>query len=381
MERFPARAERPLRVLTIVGNAIVGGMETVVLRLTERLPREAFRITLLAPFHGAFTARMAPLVSGVHVAPMGARLHWHTVQLAAGLVRRERIDVIHAHLAPAHVVAALAGRATGIPVLATVHAMHLSLPDLEAHRLGGTHLCVVSDAALAHALAVGVAPDRITCVHNGVDTAVFRPQAPSRRRGPTIGFVGRLSPEKNPAMFVRAAARLHERRPGVRFVMFGAGPLEAELRALVRDVGLAQALRLAGERADMSSAYGELDILALTSWHEGRPLALLEAMACGLPAVATSVGGVPELVAVDETGMLVPPGDDDALAAALERLVEDAPLRRRLGSGARLRAERLFPLACTVEETGRLLRHVAAHAAAPARAPADVRTLPSAATG
>jgi glycosyltransferase involved in cell wall biosynthesis len=410
MNKAAGSAAAPLRVLVIVGNAIVGGMETTVLRLAERLSPAEFELHVLAPFTSPFTERMAVLAASVHVAPMGDPLPWHTLQLACGLIRRARIDVIHAHLWTGHALAALAGRVTGTPVLATVHSMHLSMLDLEAHRLGGTHLCVVSDAALAHALSVGVAAERATRIYNGVDTELFKPRGQAcaavddtaggcgrdeatRARvaglaslamplgaDVIIGYVGRLSQEKNPQLFVRAAARVHLQMPGARFVMVGDGPLRAELEAQARRLGVADVLAFAGERDDMPAVYPALDILALTSWHEGTPLVLLEAMACGVPVVATRVGGVPELVSVGATGLLVPEGDDGPLADALLSLARDPGLRERLGVAARERALRRFPLAHTVAETAALLRAVAAEAPGWPRGAAGPRALREAST-
>jgi glycosyltransferase involved in cell wall biosynthesis len=357
----------PLRVLVIVSNAIVGGMETCVLRLAERLSPAEFELHVLAPFASPFTERIAPWVASVHHAPMGEPMPWHTLQLAVGLVRRARIDLIHSHLWTGHALAALVGRVTATPVLATVHSMHVSMLDLEAHRLGGTHLCVVSEAAHAHALAIGIAPERITRIYNGVDVDVFVPRgaaatpAHADTAGPagvvddalapaaarlgiapggcvTIGYVGRFSVEKNPQLFVRAAARVRRQVPDARFVMVGDGPLRADLEVQAQRLGVSDVLAFAGERDDMPAVYPLLDVLALTSWHEGTPLVLLEAMACAVPVVATSVGGVPELVCVGATGTLVPEGDEGPLGDALVTLARDPALRARYGMAARQRA-------------------------------------------
>ena len=225
----------PLRVLIVAGNGIVGGMESTIARLAERLPSSAFSLVALCPFEGPFTARLREHGLPVHIAPMGERLRWHSVQRAVSLAREHEVHVIHAHMGPAHVVAGLAGRAAATPVLATVHSMHLSMLDLEIHRLAATHLCVVSEAARAQALAVGVSPAKLSVIRNGVDAEEFRPRPKAVVRTSdtlTVGFVGRLSPEKNPELFLRAAALVHANAPAIRFVMIGDGPLRLELEAL-----------------------------------------------------------------------------------------------------------------------------------------------------
>jgi len=127
----------------------------------------------------------------------------------------------------------------------------------------------------------------------------------------------------------------------------------------VRARGLGGVLGFAGVRDDMPATYAGLDVLALTSLHEGTPLALLEAMACGLPIVATSVGGVPELVCADESGVLVPPGDPAAVAAAVLALLDDPPRREALAIAARARVIERFALRTQVVRTAALLREVA----------------------
>jgi len=353
------RVARPLRVLEMIGNAIVGGMESAVLRLVQALPADEFRVTAMCPFESAFTKRLAEVAGPVHVAPISEDLRWHSIQMAVELVRRERIDVIHAHLWKAHVLAAVVGRLTATPVLATVHGMHMTMGDLEAHLIGRTHACMVSEAARAHALAVGAAADRLHVVRNGVDDDVFAPRPARADRPPTVGFVGRLSPEKDPRTFVEAAALVHARAPAVRFTVVGDGPLRAELEALARERRLDGALAFAGVRDDMPATYGGLDVLALTSLHEGTPLAVLEAMACGLPIVATSVGGVPELVCADESGVLVAPGDAAGVAAAVLALLDDPRRRSALSAAARARVVEHFALRRQVVQTAALLRSVA----------------------
>jgi glycosyltransferase involved in cell wall biosynthesis len=350
----------PTRVLLIAGNAIVGGMEMAVTRLVERLPRSAFSIIALCPFESPFTSGLRDLGALVHVAPMGEKLAWHTVQHAVALAGEHDIQVIHAHMPAAHAVGGLAGRITRTPVLATIHSMHLSMWDLEVHRLAGTHLCVVSEASRAHALAVGVAPAHLSVIRNGVDAETFVPRAGARTGdGLTLGFVGRLSPEKNPALFLRTAALVRAYAPSARFLVIGEGPLRSELELLARTLRIADALVFAGECTDMPRRYHELDVLLSTSWHEGTPLAVLEAMASGLPVIATDVGGIPELVVSGSTGWLTPAGDESAMAEGAIALLRDAVLRERFGAAARTRALRQFSLTSHVEHTAALLTETA----------------------
>ena len=352
-----------LRVLLITGNAIVGGMERTVARLVERLPVRDYAFVALCPFESPFTSQLRAYGVDVHVASIGDKLRWHSIQRAAELVREYDIDVIHAHMPAAHTLAGLAGRATRTPVLATVHSMHVSMQDLEMHRLAGTHLCVVSDAARAHALAVGADRSRLTVIRNGVDTEAFAPAlrrvTGDGKRAPVVGYVGRLSPEKNPGLFLHVAALVRASAPDTRFVIIGDGPLREELERLARTFAIDAAVTFAGECDDMPPQYRALDVLLSTSWHEGTSLAILEAMASGVPVVATDVGGSPELVASGVTGWLTSSGEEVPMAERTLALLRDEPLRRRFGTAARARAVREFQLDDCVQRTAALLHDVA----------------------
>jgi len=368
-----------LRVLEVVGNAIVGGMETAVLRLATALA-PVCALHAVCPFESDFSERLRRVCDDVLIAPLTEPLRWHGIQAVAQWTRAHGIDVLHAHHGLAHPIAALAGRVCERPVLATIHSMHLSMMDLEAHRLGGTHLCMVSSAAHTHALAVGAAPERTHLIRNGIDPEAFAPRAPACERrdaadAVTVGFVGRLSPEKNPGLFVRAAALVRKRHPRVRFVVVGEGPLRGEVEAEARALGLSRAIRFDGVRTDMAQVYRELDAVALCSWHEGTPLVVLEAMAAGLPVVATDVGGVAELIVAGSTGFLVPAGDDAALASRLGALVADRALRGAMGLAGRRHVTRAHSLERQAALTAALLSRVAG--AAPRGALVSVDSAPA----
>jgi glycosyltransferase involved in cell wall biosynthesis len=195
-------------------------------------------------------------------------------------------------------------------------------------------------------LAMGIGrPDRWHVVPIGVDvdTLLRRrvPVAQARARlglpvdGPVIGVVGRLAPIKDHRTFLEAAARLLRERPDVTFVVAGDGELRGDLEREARTL-LGDRVRFLGWVHDLPALYGAMDIVALTSRLEGTPVSLVEASASGTPAVATSVGGVPDVVRHEVTGLLVPPRDPVAVAAQLLTLLEDPEGARRMGDeGAR----------------------------------------------
>jgi len=356
-----------VHVLEILGNAIVGGMETYVNRLVRGLLPRNFRVTVLCPFTSPMTSALAAAGCDVIVAPITDDPRWATIQLAATLVVEQDIDVIHANLANAHALAALVSAVTGRPCLATIHGRAMSLLDLEAHRLITTaHMTVVCQAAYYHALALGVDPQRLHHIANGVEmderiqpaTSVHDTLGlPKGTR--LVGFIGRLAPEKGPDLFVRMARLLANDLHDVRFVLIGDGPMRKGLEKLATELAIASHVHFMGVRDDVEALLPGLALTVLTSHAEGMPLALMEAMATGLPVVATAVGGVPELVEHGYSGYLVPPGDPRGLADAVKELLASEPLRLRMGAAARTRVRDRWPQSLFVERMGALLRELA----------------------
>ncbi len=385
----PPSTER-IHVLQVIGNAIVGGMETWVERLIARLPSERFAFTALCPFESPFTDRLRALDTEVLIAPMPDDPPWSTIQMATALVNSGGIDLLHAHLPKAHLLAGLVGSLTGKPVLATVHGRQLTTLDLEVHRAAGSHLSVVCKQSYFHALGLGVNAGYLSCETNGVDTDVFQPR-PAGAAGlrasfglmpdtPLVGYVGRLSHEKGPEVFIRAAMLLRSRLPQAHAVLVGEGPMEGELRELVQRFGLEEHVHFAGMRQDMPAVYNELDLLVSSSHSEAMPLAMMEAMASGLAVVATRVGGVPDIVEHGQSGWLVAPGDFEDIAGRSAWLIEDGTTRRRMGERARQRAVERLELDDSVARVAQLLsrlvrprgesqRRVVPVGAATARAP------------
>lgn len=205
-------------------------------------------------------------------------------------------------------------------------------------------------------------PDKIQTIHNGVDLSRFqgRTQPDARRElglppdQPIVGAVGRLVPVKDHVGLVDAIALLA--REGLRpmAVIAGDGPLRTAIQERVSALGIERDVRLVGHRADIETVLAALDIFVLTSRSEGLNNTILEAMAAGLPVVATRVGGADEMVIDGATGLLVPPESPEKIAGALRRLLTDAATRLAMGKAGRARAEMDFDLARTVLKYERL---------------------------
>ncbi len=272
-----------------------------------------------------------------------------------------RADVVHAHASKAGFLTRLAAALTRrrAAVAFTPHAWSFWAADRRSRvwlalERTAAHWCraivSVSDAERRAGLAAGVGSERqYRVIPNGIDPAPF--DQPRRIVPGRILVVGRLAAPKRPDVAIRALARVRTRYPDARLDVVAHGPLEAETSALVRELGLQDVVRLLGKRNDVPDLLAQAQCFLLTSDYEGCPYSVLEAMAAGVPVVATRVGGLPELVVDGETGLLFEPGDPDAAAAALEQLLESPDRARLLGEAGRARLRREFGRERMVRET------------------------------
>ncbi len=377
--------------MEVVGNGIVGGMERCVERLIEHLGRgDRFRFTVLCPFEGDFTDRVRAAGAQVMVVPMPEDPPWAALQMVTGLVRHGRVDLLHAHLPNAHQLAGVVGRITGVPVVSTIHGRQIIMPDLEVHRMVGSHLSVVCQHSYYHALGLGIDPDKLSCEPNGVDTQAFhpgpRPEQGLRERFGLprdtllVGLVGRLSPEKAPDVLVRAASLLHERLPDVHFMIVGEGPMRTQLVEAIERQGLQSHVHLLGRIDDVLPIYHDLDLQVSSSHSEAMPLALMEGMATGLCVVATRVGGVPEIVEHGRSGWLVAARDHEDIAGRIHQMLTQPDLRQRMGERARDSMVQRHPLSSRLEAVAQRLLQLARPAAAePRRIGSAPRAVPGSA--
>ena len=279
------------------------------------------------------------------------------------LFREKRPDVIHTHRWATLCEGLIAARLAGVPFV--VHGEHGTL-ETRRHNAWvqrlvwkrvGRVLSVSSRLAERMSRDIGYPLDRIQVIRNGVDLNRFKPEHRAEARASfgldanqiAIGSVGRLVPVKDQATLLRALALL--RLAGFSFtgLLAGAGPLHGELLSLAAALNLDN-VRLLGNRNDVHQVLGALDVFVLSSLSEGLSNTIQEAMATGLPVVATHVGGADELVDDQHTGLLVPPGDPRALAEAIAGLVRDPARRHRLAQAGYERAQQHFGLDRMIRE-------------------------------
>jgi len=365
---LPCLQKKPVHLLEVIGNASFGGMEKYITNLITHLPPDQFKVTCICPYESAFTTSLRDLGHKVYITPVTDDPTWRSVQLAVEVTRLHQIDVLHAHMPKAHVLAGLTGCLTHKPVVATVHGMNLTAFEYGITRLVESHLLTNCQETYGQALAMGVPADRVTLIHNGVDTLLFTPAEGSDKlrqwvdvpkETPLVGFAGRLVHEKGPDLFLRAVQNIHLSRPDVHFVVIGYGAMKDELVKMRNQLGLDKFVHFIGWQTNMADMYRSLDILVHTSRSDGTSLVLLEAMACGCPVVALDVGGVREMVENDSTGLLAPPGDWEGIAVRVLDIMASRNRLKAMGTAARLCVEKKFDLREKTMCTADLLYHIA----------------------
>jgi glycosyltransferase involved in cell wall biosynthesis len=284
--------------------------------------------------------------------PPGLRLS--VVARMRAALRELRPDVVHVHQIGPMFYTGLAGLGLGVPlVVYTEHGRvnyatrrRLRWLGRAAFRFTARFYSLTEDIA-ADAIAWGVVrPDQVRVIHNGIDTDRFLSAAGATEvrqgfgippRAPVIGTVGRLSEIKRQDVLIRAFARVRQREPLAHLMLVGDGPLRGELQELARRLGIAEVVHFAGYQEQTAPYLHAMTCFALTSRSEGMPQAVLEAGVAGVPVIASRVGGVPEVIDDGETGLMVEPGDETALAAGLLDLLIDRPRAVRLTEAARAR--------------------------------------------
>lgn len=353
----------PVRVMHVVFSLEPGGMEFGVVKLVNGLDPRRVQSAICSTTPSVALKGLVSASVPVHQLNRrngnDVRLIWALQRL----FRRERPDVVHTHGWGTLLEGMLAARLAGVP--AVVHGEHGTL-QLKRHQrwlqrqawLSADRVLSVS-SRLAERMTseMRLPAERVTTIRNGVDLTRFSSTSRSVARETleipaealVFGTVGRLVPVKDHGTLLEAFARVTKDGIDAFLLISGEGPLRAPLLARAQELGVHDRVRFLGHRRDVETVLAALDVFVLSSVSEGLSNTILEAMASGLPVVATRVGGADELVLDGETGLLVSPAAPDAMAATLRRLAADEGGRRSMGTAARHRVEREFALSAMVE--------------------------------
>ncbi len=353
--------EKPIRILRMIARLNIGGPAIHVTLLTQKLTAPkypAYETMLLSGSIGADEGDMSYYAEAHGVTPLtlpelGREINpirdLVTIYKVYKLIRKYQPDIVHTHTAKAGFVGRVAAWFARVPVI--VHTFHghvfrgyfnplvtqifIQIERLTA-RMSDTVITLTEGlrGELADEYRI-TRRKNITVLPLGLDLEHFA-QTPRKsgafRRAhnipdtaPLIGIVGRLVPVKNHALFLEAAAKIRQQQPDARFVIVGDGELRAELEAQIDALGLRDAAQITGWITDVAPIYSDLDVLVISSVNEGTPVTVIEAISAGCPVVATTVGGLPDLLDQGRLGVLVPSGDADGLAEAILDTVRQPP--------------------------------------------------------
>ncbi len=380
-----------LRVLQV--SKSTGGVGQYLRWLVNGLDKERFEVTAVCLSEGGEKlADELSQVDGVRALSLqmdrykinpltDARVWWKLRRL----IRQGGFDLIHAHTSKPGFLVRTAAIGSGIPAIYRPAGfafhngasrwkarLYASVERFAARFLTQRIITVCDEEReLARRYRVG-SDEQLVTIHTGIDLRRFDGEFDRRATRQSLGVpeqaflfgtVGRLSRQKAPADFVRAAAMVHGKYPQAHFVWAGDGELQAEAEALVRSLGLQEVFHFAGLRRDIPAVLHAMDCFVLASHWEGFSLSVLEAMAARLPVVMNRVSGAAEAVLNGETGLIVPIGDVQALAGALEKIISDTEHARELGQAGRHRLEQHFTQARMIANIQELYEQVYAASA------------------
>lgn len=352
----------PLRVLLAVTRLELGGAQRVVLHTAKTLDRSFFAVAL-AWGPGDRLDNEALTIPELERFPVPTLVRpiapLSDVRALAGLraaIRVFRPSVVHTHSSKAGILGRVAARLEHVPVVVhTVHGfgftplqkapMRFVLRTAERQLARWTdHFITVSESDRKRGIELGLFDERrATVIRAGVDLQRFRAAARAEavraRLGlpadvPLITQIGNFKPQKGPLDFVRVAGVVRDRHPDVHFLMLGDGPLLGEAKRLAENLGLGGRLIFCGWHDDVPGVLATTTVSVLTSYHEGLPCSVVESLAAGVPVVATAVDGTVEVVRSGDNGFLAPPGDVEALAGAVCRILDGPELRAALAARA-----------------------------------------------
>lgn len=359
-------------VVHLLHSVAYGGIETILINWLRALDPARIRVHVVVFANPAGTEQ--PFVHAAENAGLSVQgIPWSrrkpifsSARRLVKILKEVRAHIVHTHNVYAEVVGYLAARKTGAKVLTTQYVFadfgwKRNMQQWVSARLIRRFDLVTSQCSqtMQEAIRRGVPADKQRVLISGIEPSEVRYSDVERaQRREAFGVspeefvlanVARLYPEKAQDLLLRAFGRIVRERPHARLWIYGIGPLESELRQLTRELDLEQTVRFMGFVPNLREVLPLMDLQIHSSHAEGVPLAICEGMVAGLPIVATAVGGIPEMLRHEQSGLLVQAGDEDALVRETIRLMDDASLHRRLGAEARRFIETDYALSDAVD--------------------------------
>lgn len=362
----------PVVLAELAGSAAYGGGERYLELLLDRLDRARYRALLISPEPGSFVGRMKARGVETHLVHLAPLFNPIALWRLTRLLVRERVTILQTHGARANFYGRIAGRLAGVPVIiSTVHnslkdyevrsltrwlytkALRLTLPLV--HRI----ICVSESNRRDMIDECPGMTEKTQTVYNGIDPSAF-PSQPDRQivrrefgmiQRPVLVTIARLTEEKGHRYLLQALPCLLETWPRLCCVFVGDGGLHDALHRLAVELAVERSCRFVGVREDIAEILAAADVVVLPSLSEGFPFVLLEALAMGCPVVASRVNGIPELIEHHKTGLLVPPRDPPALAAAILEMLSDPTAASKMGAEGRAVVQQRFTVDHMVANT------------------------------
>jgi L-malate glycosyltransferase len=355
-------------VLLLITTFDIGGAERVYIDVAKGLAGRGHRV--IAAALQARSGDVARALAGTGVCIVDLRMRskldvlviWRLLRV----LRRERVSVLYTFLIHAHLIGRVASRLAGTPVvLSSQQIMAWEGRLVERLNRATARWCTtvvgVSRNVSRYLIErVGIPPEKVVTIYNCVDVSAFRGRSGPKPsgEGPIIGSIARLNPEKDHTSLLRAFAILRRRYSRARLVLAGAGPERERLERLAASLGIDGSVEFLGHVDDVRPVHARLDVYVQSSHVEGMPVAVLEALAAGIPVVAARVGGNEEAVVDGVGGVLVPPRHPEAIAEAVSRIVDQPALAREMAAAGRRHVEQVFGAAAMVEATDALMRRL-----------------------
>ncbi|MGI8785201.1 MAG: glycosyltransferase family 4 protein [Acidobacteriota bacterium] len=358
-------ADRPLRILFVDTEKVWRGGQDQLFSLMTGLRQRGHEICLVAVPDAALAPKA--IAEGLRVVPLSIRKSYELPAFyrLQRLLRDESFDIIHFNTPRAVFLGTLISRWRGVPV--RIISRRVNFPFRSGwlsrfkYSFGIDHIITVSHSILETLLEAGVAPQKVSVVYEGIDLADFDlvpPDSDLPLDRKLIGTVSHLSEEKGHRFLIEAARRVCEAHPEALFVIVGDGPLHSSLIGLRDRLGLSKQIMFVGFREQPIALLKRFDLFVLPSLSEGLSSAIMAAMACSLPVVATRVGGIPELVSDEVTGLLVQPADSIDLATAIKSLLSQPSRAALLGRAGRERIREHFRIDVKLEQTVGIYRRL-----------------------
>lgn len=340
-----------------------------MVRLAQSLDPQRFESRACAFIPGPVEAELQAAALPYTILPKRRAFDLPLLLKLRGSLKRERVQLVHCRSLQGILYGGLAAALARVPFVCSIHGENTLRLQRAAPILRWSAKCSRAFITVSESLkrltaqTVGIPRERITVIYNGVDLSNFVHlggdadaicHSPSASRSLMVGCVGTLRPVKGHRYLIEAIAVVRERVPNVRLCLVGDGPLHQELSDLRQMLGMCDNVSLLGKRDDVHALLRQFDVFALPSLSEGISNALLEAMAAGLPVVATNVGGNPEVVQHDMTGLLIPSQDSQALADALIQVLSNPVARLEMGRKGRERVEAHFSLTGMTQRYGEI---------------------------